>query len=528
MTTETLAAVLDRAASLYGDSEAVSFGDLRWSYHELKNRTAGLDAALDQLELATGDVVAVMSRNSPEHLVCWMAVPRSGRILNDLNYRLAPAELKFILDDCGARVLIVDDTFLDVGRSLAAECESLEHLVHASRSPAEDLISFDALCTGAHNAGSPADIDSEAIAGIFYTGGTTGLPKGVMLTHGNLVQNAKHALISLGYHAGDAYLHSAPMFHLADGLSTYALTWAGGRHVIAPAFEPGEWLHTVAAERVTRTLLVPTMINMLINHPEINDHDLGSLVSLLYGASPIPTSLLRRAMECIPCQWHQVYGMTEAAPLVSHLTPTDHRDGLTGDERATRRLRSAGRPIIGVEVQIRRADGVTVCDANEQGEIYVRGPNIMQGYWNRPEETAQALVADGWYRSGDAAMRDEDGYLYIVDRVKDMIISGGENVYSTEVENALYEHEAVLECAVVGIPHDRWGEQVHAAIVLRERQTATEDELIEFCRPLIAGYKLPRSISFLDTLPKSGAGKVLKREVRALTDSQAHNAGSLR
>ena len=510
---ENLAMPLERAARLFSDREAVVDGEVRWTYGELRERVAGFDAALDGLDLARGDVVGVLGLNSAAHLVTWLAIPRSGRVLNDLNVRLAPAELEFILGDSNARALLVDDAFLEVGRALAEACPSVEQLVYmgAGTTP-EDCLSFAEMTENERRAATA--VDPDAIAGIFYTGGTTGLPKGAVLTHRNLVANAKHMLIAFGYHGEDAYLHAAPMFHLADGASTFAVTWVGARHVIIPAFDPELWLRTVAAGGVTHALLVSTMVNMVVNHPGVAEHDLSSLREMWYGASPMPAELLRRAMEIIPCDWRQGYGMTEAAPLVTTLPPEDHRRGATGEEPFATRLRSAGLPVVGVEAEVRRADG-TPADVGEPGEIWIRGPNIMKGYWNRPEETAAALDSDGWYHSGDAAYLDADGYLYIVDRVKDMIISGGENVYSTEVENAIYQHPSVLECAVFGVPDDRWGERVHAAVVLKPDHSADQETITERCRTLIAGYKLPRTIDFhAEPLPKSGAGKILKRQLR--------------
>jgi acyl-CoA synthetase (AMP-forming)/AMP-acid ligase II len=510
---EHVGVALERAARLFGDREAVVDGDLRWDYAELRRRVAGFDAALDGLGLGAGDVVGVLGLNSAAHLVSWLAIPRSGRVLNDLNYRLATTELEFILGDSSARVLMVDDAYLDVGRALLDACPTVEHLVYMGAGETPDgCLSF--LEMTETPGAPPAKVDPDALAGIFYTGGTTGLPKGAMLTHRNLVVNAKHTLIAFGYVGEDSYLHAAPMFHLADGASTYALTFVGAKHVSVPAFDPQLWLSTVQDERITRALLVPTMVNMVVNHPTVADYDLSSLKSVWYGASPMPGELLRRAMEVLPVSWLQGYGMTEAAPLVTSLSAEDHRRGATGEEPYATRLRSAGCPIVGVEAEVRRDDG-TPADIGEPGEIWVRGPNIMKGYWNRPEETAAALDDDGWYHSGDAAYLDADGYLYIVDRVKDMIISGGENVYCTEVENAIYQHAAVLECAVFGVPDDRWGECVHAAIVLKPDTSADQDTIIEHCRALIAGYKLPRSIDFhTDPLPKSGAGKLLKRDLR--------------
>nr|MBA2522198.1 AMP-binding protein [Solirubrobacterales bacterium] len=335
-----------------------------------------------------------------------------------------------------------------------------------------------------------------------------------VLSHRNLVANAKHSLIALGYTGEHRYLHAAPMFHAADGLSNYALTWVGGCHVIIPAFAPDMWSATVESEHVTHAVLVPTMINMVLNDPATADRDLSSLQLLAYGGSPMPGELLRQSIEVLPCDFLQIYGMTEAGPVVSNLSPEDHRRGAAGEEPHATRLRSAGVPIVGVEAEVRRSDG-TLAAVGEPGEIWVRGPNMMKGYWNRAEETAAAIDGDGWYHSGDAAYMDAEGYLYIVDRVKDMIVSGGENVYCAEVENAIYQHPAVLEAAVFGVPDEQWGECVHAAVVLKPGAVADQQAIVNRCRELIAGYKVPRSIEFHDEpLPKSGAGKLLKRELR--------------
>ncbi|MFV8229992.1 class I adenylate-forming enzyme family protein [Mycolicibacterium fortuitum] len=512
---ENLGDALDRAAALFPDRKAISDRGLRWNYRELHARVSSFDAGLDDLGLGEGDVVAILALNSAAHLIAWLGIPRSGRVLNDLNTRLAPAELEFILNDCGAKALLVDETMCDVGKSLAQKCTSIEHVIYAGvGQPPNGCNSFNEML---RQEGRPRRrLDPDALAGIFYTGGTTGQPKGVMLTHRNLVANAKNSLLALGYDETDTYLHAAPMFHAADGTSTYALTWTGGHHVTIPTFDPQLWLDTVSAEKVTCALLVPTMINSLVNHPASADTDLSSLRSMFYGGSPMPAEVLRAAVAVFPCNWIQAYGMTEAAPLVSCVPAEDHRHGATGLEPYAARLRSAGRPVIGVQAEIRRSDG-SVAAIGEYGEIWVSGTNVMKGYWNRPDETAAALDESGWYRTGDVAYADADGYMYVVDRAKDMIISGGENVYSTEVENAIYQHPAVLECAVFGVPDEKWGERVHAAIVLKSDADfgMDADSIVSHCRNLIAGYKVPRSIEFRkDPLPKSGAGKLLKRELR--------------
>jgi long-chain acyl-CoA synthetase len=504
---------LQRAAALKRGHTAVIDGETRLTYEQLARRVGALTAGLARLGVGRGDVVAVLSLNSHRHLECWLGIPRSGAVLNDLNFRLAPAELGFIVDDSDTVALVVDDAHLELGRHLRDGCDSLRHLIYAGTEAApDDAIAYESLVEG--EPAPAADLSEQDLAGIFYTGGTTGLPKGAMLTHGNLASNAKHVLIGFGYREHDRYLHAGPMFHLADGASTFAITWIGATHVIVPMFEPELVARTIERERITVGILVPTMINMLVNDPAATTRDLSSLRRMFYGGSPMPAEVQRRAIEVAPCEWVQAYGMTEASPLVTLCDGVDLKAAVAGEEPHATRLRSAGRPVIGVQAEVRRHDG-SLCEPGEPGEIWVRGPNVMPGYWRRPEETAAALDSDGWYHSGDLAYTDDDGFIYIVDRAKDMIISGGENVYCTEVENALFKHAAVLEAAVFGVPDEQWGERVHAAIVLREGLRPVEEELVEHCRELIAGYKLPRSFEFhAEPLPKSGAGKVLKRDLR--------------
>jgi long-chain acyl-CoA synthetase len=335
-----------------------------------------------------------------------------------------------------------------------------------------------------------------------------------MQSHANLLANAKHMLIANPLLPTDRFIHAAPMFHAADAATTFALTFMGGAHVCIPGYEPELFGRVVEAERVSVALIVPTMINMLLNHPSTASRDFSAWRLLMYGASPMPVELLVRACSMLPCDFVQLYGMTEAAPLVTSMQRTDNREGAGGTEPARSRLASCGQPVVGVEVEIRGPDG-SLCRPREVGEVFVRGPNIMLGYWNRPKETADALVGDGWYKSGDVAWADEDNYLFVVDRTKDMIISGGENIYTTEVENAVFHHPAVLEVAVFGIPHEGFGEMVHAEVVTKPGTSVTADEIVATCREHIGGYKVPRSVVIrTEPLPKSGAGKILKRSLR--------------
>lgn len=511
----TLAWPVQRASKVHHDREALVDGSTRLTYGQWAPKVLGLGAGLRSLGLVDGDVVALAALNSWRHLTCWLGVPSSGLVLNNLNYRLAVAELVFIVNDSEAKVLIVDDAHAELARALEAQCATLEHLIFAGDGAApEGFVTFDDLC-----AMDPVDrsiidrVTEHTVAAISYTGGTTGLPKGVVQSHANLLANAKHMQYAYGYESSDSYLHAAPMFHAADASCTFAVTWTGSRHLVLRAWDPAVFCETVEAERMTITLLVPTMINSLVNMPGLEARDLSSWRLLGYGASPMPAELQRKAMAALPCGFMQLYGMTEASPLLTFCSADDHRKAADGVAGYTERLKSAGAPVPGVETEVRREDG-TVADVGEPGEIYARGPNIMLGYLKRDEETAKALIS-GWYRTGDVAYADSHGYLYIVDRAKDMIISGGENVYTTEVENAIYAHAGVLEAAVFGVPHDSWGEAVHAEVVPKAGVELTTDEVIAHCRTLIGGYKVPRSVNIRsEALPKSGAGKILKRDLR--------------
>jgi long-chain acyl-CoA synthetase len=471
-----------------------------------------LGASLQALGVGTGGRVGFLGVNSLAHLECWLAVPAFGRVLVDLNFRLAQAELAFMVGDCQLEVLIVDRDQLDVARALRQQCPSLRQLIlDATGDCPEDCIPYEDLLR-AEPIEAPG-VDEHAPAAISYTGGTTGRPKGVVLSHRNLLANAMHNLIATGHRQQDCWLHVCPMFHVAGTANVLACTWVGARQVVLPRFAAPAVVQTIEREQITHTVLVPTMLAMLLDHLTREPAELASLRHVQYAASPISPELQRRVVERFDCEVAQFYGMTEAAPTVASCSPEDHRRGFHGEEPYRSRLASAGAAVVGVQLEARGVDGQVLPPA-EVGEIWVRGPNVMLGYWNRPDATEAALV-DGWYRTGDAGYLDEDGYLYIVDRLKDMIISGGENVYSIEVEGALAEHEAVLEAAVFGIPDRRWGEAVHGVVSVAASRPVSAQELIDHCRGRIAGYKVPRTIEIrTDPLPKSGAGKLLKNVLR--------------
>jgi long-chain acyl-CoA synthetase len=505
---------LERAAGLYGDAVAVQAGSRSISYGELARRAGAVGTALDDLGVPVGARVGFLGLNSIAHFESWLAVPAAGRVLTDLNFRLAPAELSFLVNDSELEILIVDESNLGRALELRATCPSLRLIVLDTAEvavPQGDVIGYEWM-TG-HEPSAPRVAGAEQLAAISYTGGTTGRPKGVMLSHGNLAANALHNVLITGHSPDDTFLHVCPMFHAAGVANVFASTWVGARQVVLPRFDPQAVCDAIESERVTLTTLVPTMIGMLLDHLERHPADLCSLRNLHYAASPIAPELQARLLATLDCEIAQMYGMTEAAPTVTHLSPAVHRRGASGHEPDRTRLRSMGIPIVGVRAEVRDPDGRCAAPG-EVGEVWVAGPNVMQGYWNAPEATAAAVV-DGWYRSGDAAYRDADGYLFMVDRLKDMIITGGENVYSVEVENVLVDHPAVAEAAVFGVPDPRWGERVHAVVVVAPARDVDVEELRAHCRERVAGFKVPRSIDFRsEPLPKSGAGKVLKADMR--------------
>ena len=502
---------LRRTALLRRNETAVLEGDLRWTWQEVAGRVERVAGALQGLGVESGDPVAVLMLNGHRFLELYYAVPWAGAVIVPLNTRLAAPELIFQMNDCGAKVLVLDDTFVPMLEQFEGKLETVEHLIYAGDQEAPPSAADYELVLEDSSPVPDSERDGYDTYGIFYTGGTTGRAKGVMLSHDNIVSNALNGLICLQYEPSDVYLHVAPMFHLADAGAIAGLTICGGTHATIPSFDAEKTLVAIQKHKVTRVVLVPTMINMVVNHPSVGEYDVSSLKTVLYGASPIPVALLQKAMEALPCGFIQGYGMTELSPLATVLPYEDHlHDPST--ERA-KRLKSAGVPVPTAEVR--------VVDVNDNGlppgdigEICVRGPIVMKGYLNLPEATAEA-VRDGWMHTGDVGYMDQDGYVYLVDRAKDMIVSGGENIYSVEVEAALYEHPAVLEAAVIGIPNEEWGEAVHAVVVPKPGQTVTQEELIEHCRALIARYKVPKSFTFKDDpLPKSGAAKILKRELR--------------
>ncbi len=490
----TFAEPIKYAARMAANKTAVLDGSNSISYGELHQRCRLLAGGLSSLGLKKGDRVAILANNGQPYIETYIGVPAAGFVVVPLNTRHAMAELKYALQDSQTKVLLVDR---DPGE-LAACVEQVVMIPTA----------YDELLCNAKERELGSDLNENDLAGLFYTGGTTGKSKGVMLSHRNLIANTFHYLAAIPQGETDIMLVMAPLFHAAGSNGVIANIWTLGTQVTLATFDPAAALDLIEQHGITETLGVPTMLAAMAEEQHARPRKTQTLKMIAHGGSPIATEILRRTHTAFPtAELVEVYGATELSPVCTILK---NEQNLIDSPI----VRSCGRPAIGDEITILDAEGKPV-GPGDIGEVVVRGANVMQGYWNKPEQT-QAVLKNGAYWTGDLGYMDDDGYVFLVDRSKDMIITGGENVYCTEVEEILYQHSAILEVAVFGVPDDKWGEAVWATVVPREASNLDTEEVISFCRERIAGYKVPKGIDVqLEPLPKSGPGKVLKRELRA-------------
>lgn len=515
---------LNKALTLFPEREALVDGNRRFTYRQFGERVASLLQFLRSAGLKKGSVAAISCPNTADFMEVYYACGIEGIILVPLNYRLAAEELREIINDADAEMIFFHSQFSDCAKEILPHCPQLKNLVIIGDGDAQTLKEiapklqthqYESLCQNKEARFQRIPyLGADDLAHLYYTSGTTGRPKGVMLSHGNVMFNALGAIAELRLSDADTWIHAAPLFHLADAWATFAITWVGGKHVFLPQFNAKDTLRTISEEKVTVTVLVPTMLNAMVNDPNIGQFKYDSLRMLLTGGSPIAPEVVKRVMKAFGCEYVQLYGMTETSPFLTVSCPKSEHQDWHEDKQVEIRAKT-GRPYIGAEVKVVRSDGDEVVNNGlEVGEIIARGPTITRGYWKQPEATAQT-IKDGWIHTGDLAVVDEQGYINIVDRKKDMIISGGENVYSTEVEYALYEHSGVAECAVFGIPDERWGESVHAVVVRKPgNDKLSEEDLIAFVKERLAKYKAPRSVEFINELPKTGSGKIYKKELR--------------
>ena len=526
----TMGSALDRCARLHGSKPAIIDRERRFTWSEHIDRVSRAADLLHQFGLRAGERFGIVSRNTFRHCELLHAGYWSGIIPVPVNTRLAAAEIAQILLDAEVRLLAVEASFAALlDHPLLAHLRDRAFVLGplpaagAASGSGTCLPQYESLLERASRAPlHESDEGDDAI--LLYTGGTTGRGKGVRLTHLNAVANGLQMTAVCGLRADDVYLHVAPMFHSADLLGT-GVTLQGGAHAYLAQFSPEALLEAMQDLEVTWTMLAPTMIILTLQQADPARHDLRRLRTVLYGSAPMAPEWIRRTIEALPqVSIVQGYGLTETSPILTVLGDAEHRAAMADGDMTL--LRGAGRPLVGIDLRICDEAGCEV-PVGEPGEVCVRGPNVTRGYLGQPEANAMAF-RDGWFHTGDLGRLDENGYLFLLDRKKDMIITGGENVYSSEVEQALYQHPGVSECAVVGVPDATYGEALVAVVVPAAGHELTTDALVAHCRGLIGGYKIPRRMAFVPQLPKSAMGKILKTELRRLhgaaTDHESPSA----
>jgi len=500
-----------RAATHYAKKVGIVCGEERFTYGQFDRRANKLSNALLKLGIKKGDVVAFLSYNCHRLLEAYYGVVQIGAVLLSLNIRLSPGELTYILNDSEARLLFFDKDFLPIVNQMRGDLNTVSRCLLLTGA---DEVTYEDLLAEASSEEPPdPGIDEDDLAELFYTSGTTANPKGVMLTHRNLYLHALNAIAALAPKDTHVQLHTIPLFHVNGWGTPHTVTCAGGTHVMIKKFDPQLVLELIERERVTHFSMVPTMATALINHPDIGKRDLSTVEFISVGGAASPVELIKEIEKKIGCKCYVGYGLTETSPVLTLAFVKSYLAD-QGEEERYKRQAMTGYSIPGVELRVVDdqdrdvpKDGVTI------GEIIVRSDSVMKGYWKLPEETDR-VIRNGWFHTGDLATIDEDNYILIVDRKKDIIISGGENITSIEIEKAIYSHPAVYECAVIAVPDEKWGEVPKALVVLKPGESVTEQEIIDHCRARIAAFKVPKSVEFLDSLPKGGTGKILKKELR--------------
>jgi acyl-CoA synthetase (AMP-forming)/AMP-acid ligase II len=509
----TFADIIFRNAILYPDCEAFVCGPERVTFAGFNERVNRLVHGLHSLGMEKGDIIGILSWNSLEYPEVFGAAMKGGFVLAHFNPRLKPGELVHVVNDAGPRVLFLGSELRETGSNIRDQLPTAESFVTFG-DPDGWMVGYRGLLESQPGEEPDPVVGEEDPLVIFYTSGTTGIPRGAIYSHRQKMENATIKALDIGARLGDRHLVVLPMFHIGGDSHIWPFFLVGGCNVIVPrhALDPAQSLKVIAEERITDLHIVPTQLIAILNLPDIEAYDLRCLRRIWYAASPMPTEVLRRGLSLLGPIFIQGYGQTESGPDVSILTMADHicpEDGPGGEKV----LASCGRPCIRAHVRIVDEEGRDV-EAGTIGEIIVESNRIMSGYWKKPDETEEA-IRDGWLYTGDLGYYDERGFIYIADRKKDMIITGGENVYPREVEEVLYRHPAIHEVAVIGVPDSYWVERVHALVVPRGDAHAAEEDIIAFCRRHIAHYKAPRTVEFVESLPKNPQGKILKKDLRA-------------
>jgi len=504
----------DRAEMLFAKKTGVIDGEKQFTYAQFAERTHRLANALRDLGLQKGDRVSFLISNAHQLLEAYFGVLEAGCILNPINIRLSPREIGYILNHAGSRALFFHGDFLPLVAKLQGSLTDTKIMV-VIEGPCGDVGRYDyeSLLAAASAAYRSPVLDENDVAELFYTSGTTGKPKGAALTHRALYLHAFNVALGMRFGDEDIVLHIVPLFHVNGWGTPQFVTMVGGTHVMLRKVDPAVILASIERHRITRLFGVPTVFNLILSHPGFDRYDLSSLRAINLGGAPASPTLVKAIQEGFKCRCFVGYGLTETTPI---LTCAWHKAHLAGDAPAQKILRESrtGYPLPGVGLRVVNTEGQDVArDGVEIGEIVVQANTVMEGYWRDPAATARA-IRDGWFHTGDMAVMDDEGYVLIVDRSKDIIISGGENISSVEIENCLYAYPKVCECAVIAVPDQKWGETAKALVVLKPGESATADEIRAHCRANLAHYKVPKSVEFRDVLPKGGTGKILKGALR--------------
>ena len=491
------------------DAEFASDGERQLTYGEALTQVNRFANALVASGLSPGDRFAYLGKNSIEYLLLYYAASKSGAVPVPLNYRLAPPEWEYILNDSESKLIIADEEYCDAVDSIRPNLPQVSESISIGGTAKDGWTNFDTWIDSQPTTPPTVNSGSDDVLQM-YTSGTTGRPKGAVLTHRNINTNIiQFTGIYRDQWNGRALL-VAPLYHIAAAFSGWGTVFLGNSVYIQREFIPADTVQALSEGGISSAVLVPAMIQAcLAMVPDVAERSYDDLQTLSYGASAIAETTLRRAMEVFGCDFIQGYGMTEASPIISSLSADEHKRAIEKDPHL---LLSAGRAIIGTEIKIVDADDNEL-PLGEMGEIIVRGDQVMKGYWRMPEATEETLRG-GWLHTGDAGSMDEEGFVFIQDRVKDMIVSGGENIYPREVEEVLFQHPAIVDAAVIGVPDEKWGETVKAILVIQGDETPSEEDIVEFCRTKLGGYKVPRSVDYIEELPRNPSGKVLKRELR--------------